>query len=175
MSTILHPKEDYNWSAQEGRKEVWKRGVGYMMSHPLLGLGVGTYPVAEGKLSEIGRELAARGKGFKWSVAHNSFLETGAELGIPGLCVFLGIFIVSIRALARLSSRSRHVPWITPRETALAQLLIGSLIGFMAAGFFVSAEYFAYLYFLLGLTIGLLKLVRLRREAIMAAVSNQMR
>jgi hypothetical protein len=30
------------------------------------------------------------------------------------------------------------------------------------AGFFVSAEYFAYLYFILGLAVGLTKIVRLR-------------
>jgi O-antigen ligase len=129
-----------------------------------MGVGVGAYPVAEGT-SELAQELAASGRGFKWSVAHNSFLETGAELGVPGLLVFVAILGVTGLSLARLSPRGRWAPWISRREMALAQMLIGALVGFAVAGFFVSAEYFAYLYFLLGLSVGLTKLIRLRAAA----------
>ena len=121
-------------------------------------------PVAEGQ-SDLARANAAEGKGFKWSVAHNSFLETGAELGIPGLLVFIAMLGVTGFSLTRLSPRGRFAPWISRREMALAQMLIGALIGFTFAGFFVSAEYFAYLYFMLGLSVGLVKLVRMRAEA----------
>ena len=48
-------------------------------------------------------------------------------------------------------------------------MLIGAIVGFAVAGFFVSAEYFAYLYFILGLAVGLMKLVRLRAGAFPAA------
>jgi O-antigen ligase len=164
MGTILHPTTDYNYTDSEGRVEVWKRGVGYVLHSPVTGVGVAAYPVAEGG-SDLALELAAQGKGFKWSVAHNSFLETAAELGIPGLLVFVAMLLVTGIALARLSPHGKFAPWISRREMALAQMLIGSLIGFAVAGFFVSAEYFAYLYFLLGLSIGLLKLVRLRAAA----------
>ncbi len=170
MGTILHPESDYNWSEQEGRIEVWKRGIGYMISHPVLGVGVASYPVAEGTLSEIARMRAARGKGFKWSVAHNSFLETGAELGIPGLCLFVAMFGAAFRSLARIKLTGRYGPWVTPREIALAQMLIGALIGFVVCGIFVSAEYFAYLYLLFGLTVGLMKLVQVRRQATLASI-----
>ena len=39
MQTLLHIREDYNWSghADEGRMEVWKRGLGYMWQRPLTG------------------------------------------------------------------------------------------------------------------------------------------
>jgi O-antigen ligase len=172
IGTILHPQEDYNWSSQEGRREVWKRGVGYMLSRPVLGVGVAAYPTAEGMLSEVGRALASQGKGFKWSVAHNSFIETGAELGVIGLGVFIAIIVVALRSLARISPAGMNAFWVTPREMALAQLLIGALFGFVVAGFFVSAEYFAYLYFLFGLTIGLQKIIRLRRRAVLATASR---
>ncbi len=164
MGTILHPQNDYNYTDNQGRVEVWKRGLGYLRSHPLTGVGVGAYPVAEGS-SDLALGLAASGRGFKWSVAHNSFLETAAELGGPGIIVFLGLLVVTGQALARLSPRGRWAPWISRREMALAQMLIGALVGFAVAGFFVSAEYFAYLYFLLGLSVGLTKLVRLRAGA----------
>ena len=164
MGTILHPQTDYNYTDTEGRVEVWKRGVGYMIHHPITGVGVAAFPVAEGQ-SDLAVANAAEGKGFKWSVAHNSFLETGAELGFPGALVFIAILLATGLALVRVSPRGKYAPWISKRETALAQMLIGALIGFAVAGFFVSAEYFAYLYFMLGLSVGLVKLVRLRAAA----------
>jgi len=164
MGTILHPQSDYNYTDSQGRVEVWKRGMGYMLQHPAVGVGVGAYPVAEGG-SDLAMSLEAQGKGFKWSVAHNSFLETGAELGFPGLAVFIAIIVVTGTSLMRLSPRGRWAPWITRREMALGQMLIGALIAFVVAGIFVSAEYFSYLYFLLGLAIGLIKIVRMRAKA----------
>ncbi|HEY2897170.1 MAG TPA: O-antigen ligase family protein [Gemmatimonadaceae bacterium] len=167
MGTILHPESDYNYSDNVGRVEVWKRGLGYMIHNPIVGVGVGAYPTAEGQ-SVLARSLEAQGKGFKWSVAHNSFLETGAELGFPGALVFIALLVVTAYGLTRLSPRGKWAPWITRREMALAQMLIGAIVGFSVAGFFVSAEYFAYLYFILGLAVGLMKLIRLRAGALPA-------
>lgn len=170
ISTIAHPEGDYNWTDPVGRKAVWERGVGYVEHHPLLGVGVKAFPIAEG-MSDLGRSMSASHHGFKWSVAHNSFLETAAELGIPGLIVFVGFFIVAIRTLLRVKPGRRYGPWISPRELAIAQMLVGSLVGFAVAGIFVSAEYFSYLYFLLGLVIGFDKILRLRRDAAWAAIA----
>jgi O-antigen ligase len=165
MSTILHPTADYNWTDPQGRRAVWKRGMGYVAHNPVLGLGVGAYPVAEGTISAISQERASVGQGFKWSVAHNSFLETAAELGIPGLILFVGLFVASFAALRKIRPGGMYGPGIGPRETALSQMLIGSLFGFAVSGIFVSAEYFSYLYFLLGMVIGLVKMLRLRRDS----------
>jgi hypothetical protein len=163
MSTILHPTADYNYTDSEGRLEVWKRGVGYMLHSPIVGVGVAAYPIAEGG-SDLALSQAAEGRGFKWSVAHNSFLETGAELGIPGLIAFIAMLWITGSTLTRISPRGRFAPWISRREMALAQMLIGSLIAFTVAGVFVSAENFAYLYFLLALSVGLIKIVRMRAK-----------
>jgi O-antigen ligase len=135
-----------------------------MLHNPVVGVGVAAYSVAEGG-SDLAKSLAAEGHGFKWSVAHNSFLETGAELGIPGGLVFIALLGVTAYGLSAFSPRGKWSRWITRREMALAQMLIGALVGFSVAGFFVSAEYFAYLYFILGLAVGLQKVVRLRALA----------
>lgn len=168
MSTILHPTADYNWTDPQGRRAVWQRGLGYVASNPVLGLGVASYPIAEGTISAISQQRASVGKGFKWSVAHNSFLETAAELGIPGLMLFIGLFIASFAALRKIRPGGMYGPGIERRETALSQMLIGSLIGFAVSGSLVSAEYFSYLYLLFGLVIGLTKMLRLRRDAFFA-------
>jgi O-antigen ligase len=168
MSTILHPTADYNWTDPQGRRAVWKRGMGYVAHNPVLGLGVAAYPMAEGTLSAISQQRASAGQGFKWSVAHNSFLETAAELGIPGLILFVGLFVETVEALRKVRPGGMYGPGITGRETALSQMLIGSMFGFAVSGIFVSAEYFSYLYFLLGLVIGMTKMLRLRRDAFFA-------
>ena len=168
MSTILHPTADYNWTDPQGRREVWKRGMTYVKNNPVLGLGVGAYPIAEGTVSDVGQARASAGQGFKWSVAHNSFLETAAELGIPGLILFVGLFLVSFRILRRVRPGSIYGPGVSKQETALSQMLIGALFGFALSGIFVSAEYFSYLYFLLGLVIALDKVLRTRRDTFFA-------
>ncbi len=164
MSTILHPTTDYNYTSNEGRVEVWKRGMTYMERNPIVGVGVAAYPMAEGG-SDLALSLQAQGVGFKWSVAHNSFLETGAELGFPGLAVFVAILIMTGVSLSRISRRGRWARWVSTREISLAQMLLAAIVGFAVSGIFVSAEYFAYLYFLLALSVGLVKLVRMRAMA----------
>src|ERR1043166_2019767 len=83
IETILHPSKDYNWSgkSETGRMEIWKRGVGYMMDNPIVGVGANAFPKADGTLSPEAQERMRYGRGFKWSTAHNSFLQIGAELG----------------------------------------------------------------------------------------------
>ncbi len=170
ISTIANPEGDYNWTDPVGRKAVWERGLGYVEHSPIFGVGLRAFPIAEGE-SDLARSLSAQGHGFKWSVAHNSFLETAAELGIPGLVVFISFFVVALRMLAAVRPGGRYGPWVTTRELAISQMLIGSFVGFMIAGVFVSAEYFSYLYFLLGLAIGLDKVLKLRRDAGWAALA----
>jgi O-antigen ligase len=170
ISTIANPEGDYNWTDPVGRKAVWERGLGYVEHSPIFGVGLRAFPIAEGE-SDLARSLSAQNRGFKWSVAHNSFLETAAELGIPGLIVFISFFVVSIRMLIAVRPGGKYGPWVTSREQAIAQMLIGSFLGFMIAGVFVSAEYFSYLYFLLGMVIGLDKILRLRRDAAWAALA----
>lgn len=70
MGTLLNPKDDYNMTDETGRSKVWKRGIGYMVTHPVLGVGVRAFPQAEGMLSQISKEYAARGKGIKLSLIH---------------------------------------------------------------------------------------------------------
>jgi len=151
MSTMLHPSQDYNFQAnvESGRMEIWKRGMGYMFSHPLTGVGANAFPAAEGMISP----LAARqqlGIGLKWSAAHNSFVEIGAELGVGGLTLFLVMLAQAGWSLR--TKRRRGVPDDpTSPDAALAQTLAACLAGFCVAGFFLSQAYSAYLYALLGM------------------------
>ena len=155
MASILHPDNDYNMTEETGRKQIWKRGMYYMETHPILGVGIRAFPQAEGMLSPIAKQYAEMGRGIKWSVAHNSFVETGAECGAIALALFVFRFGSAFVTLGqvRVKRRGRGSPYITEDDHAYAQMLIASFLGFIVSGFFVSAEYFGYLYTLLALVL----------------------
>ena len=153
MQTITSPKDDYNMTSPVGRKAIWKRGVGYMLTHPVLGVGANAFEQAEGNLSEISRQYATENRGLKWSTAHNSFVLVGAELGFTGLLLFVTMIGTSFAHLMRIKAGSHGDPEVTPEDAAFSQTLIAALIGFCVAGFFVSATYFAFLYVLVGLIV----------------------
>ncbi len=166
MSTLLHPTEDYNWSgkAEVGRMEVWKRGIGYMMSNPILGVGANAFPIAEGTLSPLaGRQDV--GIGLKWSAAHNSFVQIGAELGVVGLILFVVLLVRTGQTLGRLGRIARGQGGRAPPEVALAQTLAAALVGYCIAGFFLSQAYSALLYSVLGMVVGLAKLAPMAAHA----------
>jgi O-antigen ligase len=162
IQTMLRPEEDYNWSDNNlsGRKAVWMRGLGYMAQRPLLGVGVRNFGQAEGTISQMAADMRAINRGFKWSAPHNSFVEVGAEVGVPALIVFVALLIASIRAMARLRPRRGVADPDAAGDAALGQALIGSLIAYMVSGFFLTQAFSAYLYCLLAMVIGLSKLHR---------------
>ena len=158
MGSILSDA-DYNRTDESGRLQIWRRGVGYMLDHPVVGVGPNAFGVAEGTLSP----LASRqqfGIGVRWNAAHNSFLQAGAELGLPGLVFFIAMIVSAFRALGWSSRRDAR--------PQLAQALTASLIGFVVGAFFLSLAYSEMLYMLLALAIGIYKVTALREQSRMA-------
>jgi len=152
MKTLTDTKDDYNITSPVGRKAIWKRGVGYMLTHPVIGVGANTFEQAEGSLSEISKEYAQQNRGLKWSTAHNSFVLIGAELGVTGLLLFVTMLGTAFKHLSEIRDGPTGDSEVTAQDVAFSQALIGSLIGFCIAGFFVSATYFPFLYVLIGMT-----------------------
>lgn len=158
METLTEPTQDYNWQAPTGRKALAKRGMGYMFSHPLFGVGVGNFARADWFLSEVRRNRQLEGAGFKMSAAHNSFVQMGAEMGIPGLLLFCALLFGGIGGMMRL--RSRAPPgWKNRGPDArfvhdLALYLPVSLVGFAVTGFFVSFAYHDVTYILVAFVAG---------------------
>lgn len=177
MSTLTNPTEDYNWSGNSpaGRMEVWKRGFGYMAGHPILGVGANAFWVAEGKLSEIGRERRARNIGMKWSAPHNSFIQAGAELGVPGLITYIALLWLAFsRSLGLSRKKSRAPPQLVSEdERALGEALGIAIVGYTATAFFLTQAYSAYLYVLLSMIVGLTLSIQARTDAYRHAVANR--
>lgn len=158
MSTILSDA-DYNRTEESGRLQIWRRGVGYMLDNPLFGVGPQNFPAAEGMLSPFA-ERQQMGIGVRWNAAHNSFVQVGAELGIPGLAIFVGLIVSAFAALRRTSRSNAALG--DRRAKALTQALMASLLGFVVGAYFLSLAYAEMLYTLTALAVGLHKVTAIR-------------
>jgi O-antigen ligase len=167
MESILHPTDDYNYTSKDGRKQVARRGIQYMLGRPIFGLGIGNFEKAECSISEKALNTPA-GYGIRCTPPHNSFVQAGAELGIPGLLLWSSIPLFGIVALVRLG---RRVPYRWRRGTREERFLrmacpylAVALIGFTATCFFLN---FAWLepYYVLGAFVACLMGVVARRVA----------
>ena len=152
MKTMLNPSEDYNMKEETGRKEVWKRGMGYMIRRPILGVGAANFYVAEGTLSEIAKRQEF-GKGLKWSTAHNSFVQIGAELGVFGLIAFILMLRAAYKSTVPPSRPANFRNEQLQATDALGRALGCAMVGFLVTGFFLSQGYGALLYTLLGMIV----------------------
>jgi O-antigen ligase len=159
MQTMLNPHQDYNLTSDAGRLKIWERGLGYMIAHPVLGVGGQNFGVAEGTISPLAR-LQERGVGVRWGAAHNTFIQVGAELGVPGLLLFIGVIATAFRSLRRVTRQATRAGPAAADLSRLAPALTAALIGFVAGSFFLSLAYMDMLYTLIAFIIALAKIAR---------------
>ena len=158
MGTMLSPKDDYNYTALDGRKAVMERGIGYMSQYPVFGIGIGNFAKAECTISP---KLASRRYNgpLKCSAPHNSYLQAGAELGFPGLLIFVSLVVGAILAPLRIR---RRLPKSWRRGTQSERFLYGAtsffavaMVGFAVTSFFVSFAWMDVVYVMSALLSGL--------------------
>ena len=116
-----------------------------MQNNPILGLGPDHFPLVAEKYGwPAGKEV------------HNLWLQTGAELGFPGLVLLLSFYGLCVVRLWSLLSERQPVqdPWF--RQAA--QMVIVSLVGFSVAATFVSMEGLEVPYYITLIGAGVLKL-----------------
>jgi len=155
MGTITSA-DDYNHTSETGRLQIWSRGIGYIAGNPMLGVGPGNFQMAEGTLSAIA-ERQQFGIGVRWNAAHNSFVQIGAEIGLPGLLLYIALLASAFAALRR-AARSDVIDGMpAERRRALSAAVAASVLGFVIGSFFLSLAYSEMLYTLLAFSIGLQK------------------
>ena len=152
MGTIVSDA-DYNRTGETGRLQIWGRGIGYMLDHPLLGVGPDNFGAAEGMLSPFAKRQQY-GIGVRWSAAHNSFVQVGAELGFPGLAFYVAMLAATFGALRR-AARARR--WDGGSGLELTQALMAALLGFVVGSIFLSLAYSEMLYTLVALSAAMWK------------------
>lgn len=158
MQTLKSPQQDYNWDSTNGRREIAKRGLHYMMQYPIFGIGVNNFPMAEATISSKAA-YHMPGTGLRWAAAHNSYVEAGAEMGIPGMVLWLVLIFRGIYSSWRLGRRMPE-SWKRGSEEQRWLFYTGaylpiSITGFAVASFFVSFTYLEPVYILAALVTGL--------------------
>jgi O-antigen ligase len=140
MQSLTSVEEDYNYTAYAGRKQIWARGRGYIKEHPVFGVGVGNFSIAEGDFA------AALGRPAKWSAPHNAYLQAFSELGLFGGALFVAILITSARRAWRMwySTRSLPAEWHRPE-------FFSAICAFAASAYFLSHAYFYPLFAICGM------------------------
>ncbi|BCM88580.1 hypothetical protein IAD21_00413 [Abditibacteriota bacterium] len=120
---------DGSW---QSRLQSWKGTVQMIEARPLAGWGIGLYPVYQRQFTGQGAVIPSNGLGIRVSLAeqaHNFYLQTAAELGVPGLLLTLATFVCFLNAgLRRMKQLEPGI-----RRT----LLMGSLAA--TAAFLVDA------------------------------------
>lgn len=88
LRSILDASETSN----HDRLEIWKKTLSSIARHPILGVGIGNFPVVLAQATEYAKA---------GSSAHNLYLHVAAEVGIFGLLTVLGmLWLIIKRGLA---------------------------------------------------------------------------
>ena len=77
-------------------------------------------------------------------------MQVGAELGIPGLLLFIGLMWSAFASLRRVARQGGE-------DARLAQSLMAALLGFVVGAFFLSLAYTDMLYALVAMVIAMAK------------------
>ena len=133
-----------------GRTDIWKVGWRMFEAEPIHGIGSGNFPISsihyliQPGVIERDEFIISTPK-----VAHNTYLQILAELGIVGLALFFTIIGFSIMcALKAARWFGRHGD--TQMELVSRGMIV-ALVGILAADFFISEQFGKQLWLLLGL------------------------
>jgi putative inorganic carbon (HCO3(-)) transporter len=146
LTTILNIEEDPTGSAQ-ARRELLNRGLSLAASHPVVGLGMGNFHIYS----------------IQEQVAHNSYLEIAAELGLAGLVAYLIFMYVPFRSLRRIERETRDIqssragPGGDPghNDYYLSVALQAAFVAYLVCSFFSSIEYLWYIYYLVAYAVSI--------------------
>jgi len=103
------------------RLAIWKGALAMMLDHPWVGIGLGQYEYVSHRYA-----FAITTHWAKYTRvaenAHSEYLQAGAELGVPGLLVALGVVALLAQAAARRLRALPRAAW-GPVATLLAAVV----------------------------------------------------
>lgn len=103
-----------------GRVEIWQRAWTALRDHPYTGIGFDTLPPVVHARYPTARIPQDR----DFTHAHNLFLQTALDLGIPGLIAFTALLLAASARLAAIAARRRG--------TLEGTLALGLVLGLVA-------------------------------------------
>jgi O-antigen ligase len=145
-----------------GRTDIWTVAWRMVDDDPLRGVGVGNFRTASIHfLLRPGSILRDEFIVDRPQVAHNSYLQVVAELGVPGLLLFGGLLVAGLLAAWRAAVEFARQGDVFMETCARGVVL--ALVALLVADFFASDQLNKELWLLLGLGPALLGIARRER------------
>jgi O-antigen ligase len=119
-------------ASSRARVELTRAGIHMMEAHPVFGIGLGQFKSVEFHYNPILISVEPSPH-----IAHDTYIQLGAEGGIPTLALYLAILGLTL-ATCRTSQK---LPGVPEDIAALALSFQIGLIGIMVAQLFLSAQY----------------------------------
>ena len=124
-ATVTTLQRDDGWVS---RMRSWQAARWVAAERPLTGVGIGAFPLQQALYNRYSREqseILATGPSLSEN-AHNTYLQLAADLGYPGLALYLGIFVAYFRTVVPTALRSRE-----SSRRWLAAGLVGAIVAQM--------------------------------------------
>jgi O-antigen ligase len=103
LSTITDISADRTGSA-EGRWQDFQIALDIVSRHPIIGAGIGQDILAMNE---------SRGRG--WTSVHNAFLQYAVDLGLPGLALFVWLYLACLRSARAVERYAARQPALRDR------------------------------------------------------------
>ena len=146
IQTISASDQNLDESAA-GRLHFWKVATQMARSKPLTGVGLNSFSASYARYDP----LTPFGEGRQ---THSTWFGVLAELGVPGLVLFVANLVMAIGSCWRVAHDSGGDP--AKRDARIyANALITSLVVFAIAGTFLSSQYSEMLWHFVGLSTAL--------------------
>ena len=169
LKRLLDPAYSDQLAAQT-RQAAWSAGISMIRAKPLTGVGLGLFKPLLGTYANNPN---------LHQIAHNSYLEYAAELGLPVLLLFLWLLWDTFRAL----DKTRRITFYSGDRLLypMAAGLQCGILSFTAGSVFLSSEYLKLFWMVVFLTIPLERFARARaiqeqqkkkEEAVLAHASS---
>jgi putative inorganic carbon (HCO3(-)) transporter len=140
------------------RESLWTVAGRIVRDHPVAGVGAGNFGVAEQSYTAKSINLPRADLVTESELAHNSYLQVLAELGVVGLLAFLGVIGGSLWFALR-AARTFEAGMDWELEMLSRGLFIGT-IGMLTAYFFATNQYEKQLWLLVAIGAALLSIAR---------------
>lgn len=163
MSTIETTEEEMDWSSR-GRLHFWAVAVEMANANPILGIGHHAYPKAYDRYDFTASEF-----GTERSV-HSTWFGVLAELGYPGLLLFIMLLLSAFAACRRVRLLARQAPELEDLREYAAAFEI-ALVAFAVSGSFIIFQYTEMLWHYFGFTTALLAVATAELSALQPAAT----
>ena len=168
ITSMFNIGEDPTGSSQ-ARRDLLDRAANVAAHHPIIGIGMGNFHIYS----------------VHEQVAHNSYLEIAAELGLVGLGAYLLVIFAPLRSLRRIERETtiqetgpliyRYSEQLLQRDIHYFSIALQAvLVAYMVCSFFGSIQYQWFLYYPVAYAI-VLRRIHLTQQEPQAVVSEHAR